>query len=352
MSHGVKNCKLSLLRLVTLYLDPAPKSTPDWTVQSDDTQLKIIRSWKIDGKLRLLLGAVVPLRCLPDLDSNSVVVPEYARNAAETTIETYAHLISIGEMCRCSISSPTPCVALLSEADEARKWLESTYGILHNTRAENTFRFPIPPEQLKALLPDRLDGAALLAEALAQSNPAGRFNEFIRVFEHAFRASSAPLVQPLYDFLSGNAQGYSHAEVRNWITVVRHQTRHADLKNQPTFLLSAEVRPYIPRVKQAAFDVLFNKAIWHDISVKRRSSWAPMAFVANTHGDQMVIAKGSTPTVEAQLIDGFGSYPVDLSAGISPIPANWWCKLSDKHTAERAMARQDGPANGSLPFVH
>jgi hypothetical protein len=335
MSHSEGNCKLSLLRLVTLYLDPAPKSAPDWTVQSDDTQLKIIRSWEIDGKLRLLLGAVVPLIRLPDLDAaNSIVVPKYARNAAETAIETYAHLISIGEMCRCSISSPTPWVALLSEDDEARKWLESTNGILQNTRAENTFRFPILAEQLKALLPDRLEGAALLAEALAQSNPAGRFNEFIRVFEHAFRTSSAPLVQPLSDFLSGNRQGYSKDEVHNWITVIRHQTRHADLKNQPKFLMSANVRPYIPRVQQAAFDVLFNKANWHHTNPKRRSLWAPMAFVANEHGDQMVIRQGSTPTIEAQLIDGFGSYPIDLSAHISPIPANWWYKLAEKHTAE------------------
>jgi hypothetical protein len=351
MSHSEGNCKLNLLRLVTLYLDPTPKSTPDWTVQSDDTDVRIIRSWEIDGKLRLLLGAVLPLKCLPDLDAaNSIVVPEYARNAAETAIETYAHLVSIGEMCNCSISSPTPWVALLSEDDEARKWLESTNGILQTTRAETKFRFPISPEQLKALLPDRLEGAALLAEALAQSNPAGRFNEFIRVFEHAFRTSSVPLVRPLCAFLSGNGQGYSKDEVHNWITIVRHQTRHADLKNQPTFLLSADVRPYIPRVQQAAFDVLFNKATWHDTNSKRRSLWAPMAFVANEHGDQMVIAQGSTPTIQAQLIDGFGSYPIDLSAHISPVPAHWWCKLADKRTAEQAMAQQDGPANGIQPI--
>lgn len=327
--------KLKLLRLATLYFNPAPNKGVTYSIQSDEVGLRILDTSELDGKLRLLVGAVVPLSTYPDLNAeNSVIIPNDAQRAAETAIETFANLVSIGEMCSRSISSPTPWVVLLPQDDVASSWLENKNGIAQSTSLETWFRFPIESDVLQALTRDRLQGAALLSEALSYTHPTGQLHEYVRVFELAFRTASTPLVVPLACFLSGNSQGYTEDEVKHWITTVRPQATHADLQQQSKFVLAAEVRPIISRVRQAAFDVLFNKAEWHNPTTTRRDLWKPMAFVGTPDKKTWVITQGSTPIQESQLIDGFGSYPIDLSAGISPIPDDWWCKQPSKHMKE------------------
>lgn len=328
--------KLTLLRLATLYFDPAPKRAINWAIQSDNVELKVLGSWDLDGKLRVLVAGITELPGCPDVDDeNSVIVPLEARTATEASIEAFANLVSIGEMCSRSISSPTPWVALIPEDPDAFTWLESKNGIAQSTSVESRFYFSTESDVLQELMKDRLQGVALLSEALSHTHPTGQFHEFVRLFELAFATASTQLVAPLALFLSGNGQGYVEDETRHWLAKLRHQVTHADLQRQSRFVLASEIRPVLTRVQQAAFDVLFNKTDWHSSTTTRRDLWKPMAFVGTPDNGTLVIRQGSTPTQVSQLIDGFGSYPIDLSAGISPVPQNWWCKLPAKREQEQ-----------------
>ena len=318
--------KLTLLRLATLYFDPAPQREINWAIQTNDVELKVLGSWKPEGKLRLLVAGITALSSCPDVDDrNSVIVPIEARKITEATIEAFANLVSIGEMCSRSISSPTPWVAFIPEDADASAWLEGKNGIAQSTSTESRFRFSTESKILQELLKDRLEGVALLSEALSHTHPTGQFHEYIRLFELAFATASAQLVAPLAHFLIGNRQSYTETETRYWLTELRHQATHADLQQQSRFILASEIRPILTRVQQAAFDVLFNKTDWHASTTTRRNLWRPMAFVGTPDSRTLVIRQGSTPTQVSQLIDGFGSYPIDLSAGLSPVPQNWWC---------------------------
>ena len=318
--------KLTLLRLATLYFDPAPQREINWAIQTNDVELKVLGSWKPEGKLRLLVAGITALSSYPDVDDkNSVIVPIEARKITEATIEAFANLVSIGEMCSRSISSPTPWVAFIPEDADASAWLEGKNGIAYSTSTESRFRFSTESEILQELLKDRLEGVALLSEALSHTHPTGQFHEYIRLFELAFATASAQLVAPLAHFLIGNRQSYTKPETKYWLTELRHQATHADLHLQSRFILASEIRPILTRVQQAAFDVLFNKTDWHSSTTTRRNLWRPMAFVGTPDSRTLVIRQGSTPTQVSQLIDGFGSYPIDLSARLSPVPQNWWC---------------------------
>jgi hypothetical protein len=126
--------KLTLLRLATLYFDPAPQREINWTIQTNDDELKVLGSWKPEGKLRLLVAGITALSSYPDVDDrNSVIVPIEARKITEATIEAFANLVSISEMCSRSISSPTPWVAFIPEdADAGRP--NRRKPSLHNPR--------------------------------------------------------------------------------------------------------------------------------------------------------------------------------------------------------------------------
>ena len=327
--------EFTLLRLATLYFDPAPQREVNWAIQSDDVELNVLGTWMLEGKLRLLVAGVTTLTGCPDVDDeNSVIIPIEARTATEATIEAFANLVSIGEMCSRSISSPTPWAALIPEDAEASAWLEGKNGIAQNTSVESRFRFSTESETLQELLKDRLQGVALLSEALSHTHPTGQFHEFVRLFELAFATASTQLVAPLALFLAGNRQGYTEAETKHWLTELRHQATHADLQQQSKFVLASEIRPVLTRVQQAAFDVLFNKTEWHTSTPTRRKLWKPMAFVGAPDSKTLDVQQGSTPTQVSQFIDGFGSYPIDINSGISPIPQNWWCKLPAERKQE------------------
>jgi hypothetical protein len=126
--------KLTLLRLATLYFDPAPQREVNWAIQTNDDELKVLGSWKPEGKLRLLVAGITALSSYPDVDDrNSVIVPIEARKIPEATIEDFANLVSIGEMCSRSISSPTPWVVFIPEDADAGRPTRRKPS-LHNPR--------------------------------------------------------------------------------------------------------------------------------------------------------------------------------------------------------------------------
>lgn len=317
--------EMKLVRLATLYFEPAPKQRRSWSLCMGEVKVQTMGSWDPEGKLRLLVAAEIPLAEPPLLTADGlVVVPEEQRRQTEAAIETAANIIAVTERCKRSISSPMPFMALVPEDLESRSWLDGANGFISNLRTVPGVRLRIEvDEAILDSLKDRLDGVALLAEALSHGHAMGKFHEFLRLFERAFKLSSSKLVEPLAQFLTGASQGYTLKEVTRWVVELRHPATHADWRLN--FFTESDVRPVIRRMEQAAYDVLFNKAKWRSLSVKRRNIWSPPAGTVADSADLFVV-QGSEPSLEFQLLDDFGSYPLDLSAGIDVLPEGWWSK--------------------------
>jgi hypothetical protein len=231
-------------------------------------------------------------------------------------------------------------VAFLPEDEETRIWLDSTNGILRSRDSgiASIRGFSIDPDTTLELASDRQDGVALLAEALAHDHPTGMFHELLRVFERAFLRSSSQLIAPLAKFLAAADMGYSVDEVKRWVTELRHPATHADEKVQTTFVLESDIRPVIPRMLQAAYDVLCNKARWRSPSTERREIWYPPGGIG---GEPFTLFKVPESVVEMELqwFDEVGSYPRNLNVDIGQVlpPEMWW---------ESPSESQDDPRGG------
>lgn len=320
---------LKLLRLATLHLNPVPEGWRDWEIRLGSALVRTLSAWEIDEHLHLLVVAEVDLADLPGMsDDGFVVIPELPRRQAETAIETSANIIAICERCRRSISSPTPSIAFLPDNQEVLEWLDATNGIVQGGHRVTAIepRVVLAEGGMTEAFLARSDGVALLAEALAHHHPTGRFHELLKVFERAFSLSSKNLVHPLAKFLETSGHEYTEAEVTNWVVDLRHPATHADKKD--LFLLEADVRPVIPRMEQAAYDVLFNKTEWRSPSTDRRKVWSPSAGLVSESGSVYMSRSDKTP-LRAQLLDAFRSYPVDLDAGLVELPEGWWAKPAD-----------------------
>jgi len=172
---------------------------------------------------------------------------------------------------------------------------------------------------------------ALLAEAL-QGHPTGQFRDLFRVFERAFALPAGVLVAPLHAFLH-DRYGYTEEEIEKW-RGLRHAATHADVRRR--FVVEADVRPVLARVKQAAYDVLFNKESWRDQAPARRDLWSPTGWTSQPSGEVKVL-QHSTGRLEAKLLDQFSAYPTDLEGAITALPAGWWAPVVIPTSPERPI---------------
>jgi len=165
-----------------------------------------------------------------------------------------------------TILSPHPSVALLPEGDNERKWIEESTGIISKRSAvpDAIFRIELNEKMLECLS-DRLDGVALLAEMLSHTHSTGKYHELIRFFECAFQLSPTKMDKKLSQFLRKSGLGYDRDEVKTWLEI-RNAATHADRKNDKNFVVELDVTKFIPRMEQAAYDVLLNKVKWRDRS--------------------------------------------------------------------------------------
>jgi hypothetical protein len=265
---------------------------------------------------------MVKLPRRPELTADGyIMVPDEARRRAEAGIEVAANLIAVAERCKRTISSPTPALVLIPGGKTMLNWLNKSLGFKFN-------RFGIPsgrmyvetnPHILKQLR-DRTDGLALMAEALANEHGTGRYREFIRLFERAFGLASSALDNQLARFLMSSSLGYSHSEVKQWVAL-RNPAIHANRGS--AFVLESDVRPVIHRIEQAAYDVLLNKADWHSPSHRRRKVWMPTTGTTSP-GTDIFLTREEAATLHFQIVDGFGAYPLDLSACLTRLPEGWW----------------------------
>lgn len=310
------------------------------------------------GTLTLAVAAEVPLSSLPNVTAdNRVEIPADARRKCERAIEAVANLIAVSENSRRTISAPYLCVALLPTSKRDRRWLSKRAGMAIPPTAKSIPR--IPPRVARPLLrrlDDRSRGVALLAEALAHGHATGKFNELVRFFEHAFARPYNKLEKKLCQFLAGGGFGYTRTEIRGWLHEIRDLATHAD--ERLDFALEATTRPVVSRMEQAAYDVLFNKKRWHDPSSERRRVWRPDGATTDDKG-ATTVRQRSTLTIEAQLFDIFGSYPIHMN--VRPVfPEEAWigdAKLGEMKSEQlplkvvRARPRKTRPKPAPSPVT-
>jgi hypothetical protein len=211
---------------------------------------------------------------------------------------------------------------LLIEDSGERARLDVTKGIYVNQRKMiSSFRFQIPrTAEMVSGLQDRLDGVVLLAEAFSHIQAAGKYREFVRLFETAFASSFDQLEKKLCQFLRP-VFGYSRRELNDWVEL-RDPMTHADGKKSNVIALDADVRRVTQRMEQATLDVLFNKAEWHKMSKTRRELWKPIAYTTSKTGGGNIL-QGSALSLQYQMFDDFEVFPAD-NTEVTTYPESWW----------------------------
>jgi hypothetical protein len=316
---------LLLIRLATVQFRPKPKSWEgSWSLTTDDVRVEPLQvADEGENHTKFLVAASCPLDYRPKVTADGlVVVPEKPRVRTEKAIETVANLIAVAQGSRRSISSAHPTVFLKPLTDPAQDWLFSQKG-LHHGKGRSTIstirQLDLGEEELNEL-GDRQDGVALMVEAMGSNHATGRFHEFIRLFERAFKLPPKKLTPSVVAFLDPRF-GYTESEVQHWFEELRDPATHADERDDIVF--EADVQPVMDRMEQAAVDMLLNKKIWRDGSTERRDVWRPES--GSKGPNELFYPQGKAEGgVLGLLLDEFGAFPLDLAAHLGSAPAGWW----------------------------
>jgi hypothetical protein len=110
--------------------------------------------------------------------------------------------------------------------------------------------------------------------------------------------------------------------VQDWIAP-RHGAIHGDQHEREDLVMERDIRRFLPRMEQAAYDVLFNKAVWHDPSQTRRSTLRHYAATTNTDTTDIRIAQGHGFSMHTQILDAFDAYPLNLEGILTSPPIDW-----------------------------
>jgi hypothetical protein len=317
---------MQLLRIVSATFEPAPKIEREWSLQFGEIEISTLRvNIDNDKQWKTLLVAKTNVE-LPEIsEDNLVYVPESKRRDLEFCLETITNVISVFGRCKRTLSSAKPCLALVPENKRELAMLDSSDGIYCKPKTvASAHGVNGLDSELLSHLQDRFHAVALMAEAHSHSLSAGKFHEYVRLFESAFALQFSQLAKKLNQFLYPR-YGYTTEEIKEW-TTIRDPLTHADGKKSSEIYLDSDVQKYIQRIEQAAYDVLFNKKDWHKNSRERRDIWKPIAATTSSSGD-LVIVQGSEPTLQFQMFDEFGVYPFDLNAVITKPPEEWWYKM-------------------------
>lgn len=278
---------MQLVRIVTINLpltSEVPKDLHTWKGKIGEASFAVMRLDKFESKLRLLVAGHLRLTKLPTSSAGLVEVPTVERREIERGLQSFA--------------DPGVGRGII----DSSAFIELTPDILDS-------------------LSDRADGVQLLAEALSHVHKTGQFHDFVRLFERAFACSGKALSAPLINFLSSAPGKFEPDEIANWAQL-RNPTTHAGKNDE--FLVESDLRDVIPRMKRAAYEVIFNKSDWRSRSATRRQVWKPVTGTESRKGSDIFVTKGKAATFEFQILDEFGVFPYDLSAHMTTLPDGWW----------------------------
>lgn len=283
----------------------------------------IILETKIEkSKSTLLLASIVKLnKALKKNAIGDVIVPEVELTTAEVAIECVSNLISVSENVGRKIASPNPCVIFIAENKNEEEWLLGCEGVEGKVEPKPSIKSRVEPEQMLDIAKSRMDGVALMSEALSCDNSSAKFKEFIRVFELAFKRENRGLIKPLSKFLNNCNRNYSENEIEKWISFYRHKSIHA---NGSEFLLEAHINTIIHRVEQAAYEVLLTKTEWGNASTNRTSTWGSTDVQFKSKNNY--VTRNYDIKVISVTMDERGAYPLTLGFGCTfvTLPVGWW----------------------------
>lgn len=251
---------MKILKSVTINLSKIPEKLTRWTITIGDITIQTHPNKSEKSVEYLIVSAQKELYQLPRKTSNNLIVlPENELKSIEQSIELIANHLSLCENLQRSISSMSPSIFLVASSDEEQEYLEGVKGFdLSNVdRINKETKRTLDLEFCIKNLGDRPDGVLIFSEANSCTHLSGKFHEYIRLFERAFNRSNRGIIDPLSNFLKQNEiLGYSKSEIEKWVDI-RHKSIHA---NSPEgFLVEGDLRPYISRVEQACYDVLFKE---------------------------------------------------------------------------------------------
>lgn len=322
----IEEKKSSLMQMSRLALVTFSKKINDWRLADifvSDAHVEILQGSETDdGGCQFLLKSSIDLMYLPKVTKdNLLVVPNRERIKLEDGIEVFADLMSISRHTRRIVSSPNPSIVFTPKSEEIKNWLEKKAGILTKGHIIPSCILNVDIDVLIQSIPDRVDGVTLLAEANTHQHGIGKMHEYIRIFERGFKLPPKKLVEPLHKFLNPKLN-YTTTEIKNWFKK-RDEITHADQRS--FFAIEKDVRAIIPRMEQAAYDVLINKKEWRSPNVERRNLWDIKTGYINSRGG-FVVVRGMELQQSFQLLDQFGKYPLSLKGSIGNLPEDWWPK--------------------------
>jgi hypothetical protein len=153
----------------------------------------------------------------------------------------------------------------------------------------------------------------------------------IRLFERAFATGATRVCRDLLPpFLASLNQGFSTAETQRWLDL-RDRSSHAD--RRPAFATESDTRPVVNRMEQAAYDVLFNKASWHDPSTIRRNVFQASFGTLSPDAGMMFMRTGNTATMEFTYLDCYNSCPLLNVYGACRLPPHFLIRTSGHRAA-------------------
>jgi hypothetical protein len=273
-----------------------------------------------------------------------VVVPDEPRRACENAIESLANILAVFNRCGRQISSATPSVALCDLKDGERALLDASKGFRGPKGSSAAVHWSLDvtdPELVKAMA-DRLPGVGLLAEVSTTKHSVAKYRELIRFLEHAFARSLNKLEKKLSQFLISGDLGYTRNEVQDWIAPRGMAPFMAIDKSAKTSSWRGTVRRFLPRLEQAAYDVLFNKAVWHDPSRTRRSTLFHCAATTNPNATDIRMTRGRDFSMQTQVLDAFEAYPLNMHGILTSPPSDWWYQPPKPSTPEASVPTSAG----------
>lgn len=313
-SNGVA-VEISVVHATSEYADitdtPATVAGPSVRIQAP---------WESE---HLTVGVSAEVECgEPDLVDGRLSIPDEPRKAAEAAIVEYADTLAVAHQCRRIIRSPFACVAL-GPFDNQNRTTTPLPEIHFDPPAS-----PVParlmphrvPNALQEQLKDRRDGLTLMADSLSEETAVARVRGLFLVMERAFTTGPGATVRPLVDFLASSpvAQilNYTEPEVAGWMTRLRPLCMHAD--RRPEYVKNSDVAPFLPRLEQAAYDVLFNKKRWRDKSSLRREG---LHFSSGLTPTGVTLFEQAA-TITITWMDPFGTFPLDRTSSTN-FPPGW-----------------------------
>ena len=329
--HYSQNYKLKVQKIVVFefeHLSKKFKERGNWSIDYFGIKVSTLGLSNTNPINGILISGIKTLKKLPDrTKENLIEIPIDEIDRIEFALENIANVISLVESSKRTILSTIPSIFLIPENENDKIYLDNSTGFKFNSkkRTNSNYRTQFDMEFCLQNLADRLDGIAIISEANATGHLAGKFHEYFRFFERAFKRSNKGLLKPLSEFLSKNdMMGYSETEIENWIDI-RHRSVHAN--NKKGFVVERDLRSYVPRLEQAVYEVLFNKASWHNKSTLRRSLLDFPVGTVNSSNEKY-FKHGTAFKMDIQPLDETSSYPISFKEVFGELPDNAWAPIT------------------------